>query len=148
MDYIKVRFKNGFDHQGSITSRVVEDIFRTINPLFSLSDRSLKPQIDVFETRKEIYILAEIAGVDPKDLDVEISRKTIKIAGRRRQMQFSEKGAFRLAEVQYGPFERAFILPCLIDTDRVSASYTNGMLHIRLEKIRQDQTYSVPISDG
>ncbi|MFO7962909.1 MAG: Hsp20/alpha crystallin family protein [Desulfobacterales bacterium] len=148
MDYIKIRFKKGFDQQGSMQSRAFDDMFRAMNPLFSLSDRSLKPQIDVFETQKEIYVLVEIAGVDPEDLDVEISRKTIKIAGRRRQMQFSEKGAFRLAEVQYGPFERAFILPCAIDTDRVSASYTNGMLHIRLEKIRSNQTFTIPISDG
>jgi HSP20 family protein len=145
---IKVRFKNGFDQQGSVSARTMEDMFRAMNPLFSLSDRPLKPQIDVFETQEEIYVLAEIAGVDPDDLDVEISRKTIKISGHRRNMQFSGKGAFRLAEVQYGPFERAFILPAAIDTDRVSASYTNGMLHVRLEKLRREQTYSVPISDG
>ena len=145
---IKVRFKKGFDQQGTLSGRTVEDMFRTMHPLFSLSDRTMKPQIDVFETPKEIYVLAEIAGVDSENLDVEISRKTIKIAGHRRQIQFSEKGAFRLAEVQYGPFERAFILPCPIDTERVSASYTNGMLHIRLEKLLRDQTYSIPISDG
>jgi HSP20 family protein len=148
MDYIKIKFKNDFDQQISKSGRVLEDMFRTIHPLFSMTERTLKPQIDVFETKKEIDVLAEIAGVDPQELEVEVSRKTIKIAGVRRQDLFHRKGAFRLAEIQYGRFERAFILPALIDPDTVLATYADGMLHIRLIKIQKDRTYEVPISDG
>ena len=48
-------------------------MFRVMNPLFALSERTLKPQVDVFETKTEIYVLAEIAGVDQKDLEVELT---------------------------------------------------------------------------
>ncbi|MBU4318224.1 MAG: Hsp20/alpha crystallin family protein [Proteobacteria bacterium] len=135
MDFIKIRFTNHFDPAGSSASRNTEDLFRLINPLFTLSERTLKPQIDVYESQKEILILAEIAGVDKEDLEVEICRNTLRIAGRRKQMRPGEKGTYRLVEIQYGPFERCLILPSLVDTENVSASYVNGLLHIQLSKI-------------
>jgi HSP20 family protein len=147
MDYIKIRFINDFDQADFKSSNVAEDMFRAMNPLFALSERTLKPLVDVFETKTEIHVLAEIAGVDQKDLEIEIGRNTIKISGRRKQRHQIKKGVFRLAEIQYGPFERAFILPALVDPDNVSASYTNGMLHILLTKIPKDRTYEIAISD-
>ena len=148
MDFIKIRFTDDFDQSGSSASRAAQDLFRLVNPLFSLSERTLKPQIDVYESAREIYILAEIAGVEKEDLDVEICQKTVKITGRRRQMRHSEKGTYRLVEIQYGPFERQLILPAMVDPENVSASYINGLLHIRMTKIPPTQTYEVPISDG
>ena len=148
MDYIKIRFINDCDQSDLKSCGAADEMFRAINPLFALSERTLKPQIDVFETKTEIFVLAEIAGVDQKDLDVEISRNTIKISGRRKQVYQTKKGAFRLAEIQYGPFERAFILPAVVDTDNVSASYTNGLLHIRMTKIPKDRTYEITIVEG
>ena len=148
MDYIKIRFKNDCDHSGLKSCGAGDEMFRAMNPLFALSERTLKPQVDVFETKTEIYVLAEIAGVDQKDLEVEISRNTIKISGRRKQMVQAKKGAFRLAEIQYGPFERAFILPANVDTENASASYTNGLLYIRMTKIPKDRTYEITIIEG
>jgi HSP20 family protein len=144
MDFIKIRFTNQFDQTGSSGSRITEDLFRLINPLFTLSERTLKPQIDVYESREEIIILAEIAGVEKEDLAVEICRNTLRIAGRRKQMRHGEKGTYHLVEIQYGPFERNLVLPSLVDTEKVSASYVNGLLHIRLSK-RFDETMTQQI---
>ena len=148
MDFIKIRFTDDFDQSGSSASKAAQDLFRLVNPLFSLSEKTLKPQIDVYESANEIYILAEIAGVEKADLDVEICQKTVKITGRRRQMHHSERGTYRLVEIQYGPFERNLILPALVDPEKVSASYINGLLHIRLTKVPQAKSYQIPISDG
>jgi HSP20 family protein len=145
MGYIKIKFKNDFEQQGLPSNRALEDMFRTITPLFSMSGRTLKPQVDVFETATKIDVLVEIAGVDPKALEIEVSRKTVKIAGIRRQNQLNREGAYRLAEIQYGPFERAFILPAIIDPDSASATYTDGMLHLKLDKIRKDRTFEISI---
>jgi HSP20 family protein len=117
-----------------------------INPLFSLSERTLKPQIDVFESAGEIFILAEIAGVEKEDLEVEICRNTVKISGRRHQMKHAEKGTYRLVEIQYGPFERRLLLPALVDTEKVTASYMNGLLRIRLTKLPVTRTFAVSIA--
>jgi HSP20 family protein len=148
MDYIKIRFGSNIDRLGSKFERTVENIFRSTGPMFILSERAWKPQMDIYETPEEIIILAEIAGVNKENLEVEINRKAVKIYGKRVEIPRIENSTYRLAEIQYGQFERILFLPTLIDTDNVTASYLNGFLHIRLVKIPLEVTHKIPISDG
>ena len=110
-------------------------MFRSLNPVFTLSERLWKPQMDIYETGEEIIILAETAGVKKEDLEIEISNRAVKISGKRTLAQRVDGAVYRLAEIQYGSFERLLFLPALIDTENVSASYLCGMLQIRLSKI-------------
>ena len=148
MDYIKIRFSNDFDPLGSNQDETIDDMFRSMNPLFTISERAWKPQMDIYETAQEIIIRAEIAGVDKDNLEVEISSRAVKIYGTRTEPTGDQNATYRLAEIQYGKFERILYLPAPIDTDIVSTSYTNGLLQIHLAKIPLDQTYKVPIADG
>ena len=104
--------------------------------------------MDIYETPDEIVILAEIAGVQKEDLDIEINSKAVKIYGHRYQIPRVENTTYRLAEIQYGKFERILFLPTPIDTDKVSASFLDGFLQIQLLKLRMDITYKIPIIDG
>jgi HSP20 family protein len=122
-------------------------MFRAMNPMFTLSERTWKPPMDIYETPEEIIILAEIAGVDKENLEVEINRKAVKIYGQRTEMPRMKNATYRLAEIQYGHFERILFLPAPIDTEKVSSSYSNGFLQIRLTKLPVNQIYQVPISD-
>jgi HSP20 family protein len=89
-----------------------------------------------------------VAGVEKENIEIEINRKAIKLSGSRAEMVCPENGTYRLAEIQYGCFERMLILPTPIDTEKVSASYANGFLHIRLIKLPYDVTHKIPITDG
>ncbi|MAF32867.1 MAG: Hsp20/alpha crystallin family protein [Desulfobacterales bacterium] len=150
MDYIKIRFGDDPDTIESKFEKVIEDIFRPspINPMFISSECMWSPQMDIYETPDEIVILAEIAGVQKEDLDIEINSKAVKIYGHRYQIPRVENTTYRLAEIQYGKFERILFLPTPIDTDKVSASFLDGFLQIRLLKLRMDITYKIPIIDG
>jgi len=144
MDYIKIRFGNDFDQ----VERTVEGVFRSLSPMYSLAQRTWTPQMDIYETPEEIVIRAEIAGVDKEDLEVEISSKALKIFGSRTEPPCVENATYRLAEIQYGKFERILYLPTPIETDTVSTTYTNGFLEIILTKAPTDKTHKIPISDG
>ena len=144
MDYIKIRFGNDFDQP----ERTVEGVFRSLSPMYSLTQRTWIPQMDIYETPKEIVIRAEIAGVDKENLEVEISSKALKIFGSRTEPPCVENATYRLAEIQYGKFERILYLPTPIETDTVSTTYTNGFLEIKLTKLPTDKTHKIPISDG
>ncbi|MEJ2057716.1 MAG: Hsp20/alpha crystallin family protein, partial [Desulfofustis sp.] len=126
----------------------IEDMFRTVNPMFTLAERRWKPQMDIYETPDEIIILAEIAGVDKKDLELEISSKAVKIFGNRSEHFRIKNATYRLAEIQYGKFERILYLPSPIDPEVVSASYSNGFLQIRLAKLTVERSHKVQITDG
>lgn len=147
MDYIKIRFTNDFDHLGSKFEKTVEDLFRSINPMFTIAERKWKPQMDIYETPDEIIIMGEIAGVKKEDLELEISSKAVKIQGNRTPFPHMANTTYRLAEIQYGKFERILYFPAPIDPEVVSASYSNGFLQIRLAKLPLDKTFKVPISE-
>jgi HSP20 family protein len=89
MDTIKIRFADDIEELGTKLERTVEDMFRVLNPVFNLTERSWKPQMDMNETPGQIIIVAEAAGVNQEDLEVEISsgrcgfvRRATPVAGR------------------------------------------------------------------
>ena len=148
MDYIKIRFSNEFDRVQSKVESSIEDIFRSINPMFSLEERTWKPSMDIYETADDIIIRAEVAGVDKDRLEAEISSRAVKIFGTRRELPRSANATYRLAEIQYGNFERVLYLPAPIDTENVSTSYANGFLEIRLAKQKLEKAYKIPVSSS
>lgn len=149
MDYIKIRFGNDFDRLSAGFEKAFQDIFRPrpVSPMFATSERSWVPQMDIYETPEEIIILAELAGVEKDDLEVEINSKAVKIHGNRPCFSRIQKSTYRLAEIQYGRFERVLFLPAPIDTEAVSASFSNGLLRIHLVKISGDILHKIPISE-
>lgn len=147
MEYIKIRFGDDWDRLESGFERTLDSIFRSVNPMFADCDQPWKPQMDVYETAEEVFITAEIAGVEKEDLDVEINNKAVKISGRRVPVPRAAGASFRLAEIQYGAFERVVYLPTNIDPEVVSATYTNGFLLLRLAKAMSTKPRRIPISE-
>lgn len=150
MDYIKIRFGGSLDQLGAEIEKTIEGMFRPrpLNPTFNCSECTWKPQMDIYETPNAIIILAEIAGVNKEDLDVELNSRAVKISGRRLGTAPGTHSTYRLAEIQYGSFERILYLPVPIDPENVGAVYANGFLEIRLTKQPADKTHKVPILEG
>ena len=148
MDYIKIRFGQSFSPPGSMIEKTIGDMFRSMSPVFSLSERTWKPPMDICETPSEIIILAEIAGVGKENLEVEINSSAVRICGQRDEIPRQADTSYRLAEIQYGQFERILVLPAPIDPEKVNASYHNGFLEIRMSKLQTSKTLKIQISEG
>lgn len=149
MDYIKIRFGSDFDPVRARIEKTIEDIFRPrpISPMFSSREHCWTPQMDIYDTPEQIIVRAELAGVDKEDLEIEINSKAIRIHGQRKELPRIPDSSYRLAEIQYGRFERIIYLPAPVDTEVVSSSYVNGFLELRLAKRPQDATFNVPITE-
>jgi HSP20 family protein len=147
MELIKIRFGSESDPSNAAVEKNLTDLFRSVHPRFNCSDCPWSPPMDMIETRNEIIIYVEIAGVDREELIVEISGRTAKISGRRRIVAPKAHTTYRLVEINYGGFERTLHLPRVVDSERVSASYSDGMLEIHLAKQLQQRPYRVPISE-
>jgi HSP20 family protein len=149
MDYIKIKFGNDFDCLAADLEDSISGMFRPqANAMFRACEYSWNPCMDIYETSQEVIIRAELAGVEKDDLGIEISAKAVKIYGQRKEMTRENRGAYRLAEIQYGRFERVLFLPAPIDPEVASSSYANGFLQIRLAKLPTDITHKIPITDG
>ena len=110
-----------------------------MGPRFLVSRRTWKPHLDICENGEEVVIFGDIAGVNPEDIDIEINAKAMRVSCKRAPVLNLKDGRYCLAEIQYGVFDRVIFLPSLIDTGVVSASYSNGLLQIRMAKLQMDQ---------
>ena len=134
MEQIKIRFGNHIETPAT-EEKSFEDMFQSVNPMFCFSKRIWRPQMDIFETRDEIIIQAEIAGVCRENMIVELSDKAVKISGVRKSNQPNPTATYRLAEIQFGRFERVLYLPSVIDVEKVSATFSSGFLELKLGKL-------------
>ena len=147
MELIKIRFGEEPDAIEAAVDKNLTDLYRSANLLFRCSDCLWLPSMDMIETPKEIVIISEIAGLEKEDLEVEITRRAVKVSGRRRPPPSAGPATYRLAEINYGHFERVLYLPEAVDANSISASYSNGLLTIRLAKQPAQERYRVPIAE-
>lgn len=134
MKHIEIRFGDNIEKHAA-KEKSFEELFQSVNPMFSFSQRVWKPQMDIFETRNEIIIQAEIAGVAKENIVIEVSNKAVKISGDRKSNYPDRTATYRLAEIQFGRFERVLYLPSVIDVEKVSATFANGFLELTLGKL-------------
>lgn len=95
--------------------------------------------IDVYETPHEIIIKSTIAGVDPDDLDIDITSDSVSIRGERSNNEQIKTEDYFYQECYWGAFSRSIILPTEIDADKADASLENGILTITLPKLSKSQ---------
>lgn len=145
MESIEIRFGEDFERQ-SKGEKTLESMFQSMNPMFCLSQRIWKPQMDIYEIESGIIIQAEIAGVEKDDIVIEVNSKAVRISGVRGRKPPEKTANYRLAEIQFGMFERVLYLPTLIDIERVSASLFNGFLEINLAKFPMDRSQRIKLS--
>lgn len=103
--------------------------------------------IDVYQTDEEIVIESTIAGVEPDELDIDISSESVTIRGERRKTETVSDDNYLYQECYWGKFSRSIILPQEIDPDKAKADFKNGILKIRLPKIAKGKTRKLKIKN-
>ncbi len=103
-------------------------------PRFSGLRGGFRPQIDVIRTEEpaEFRIVVELAGVDPADVHLAVDERSLVVAGQRQRLHPDSRLSYHQLEIEHGRFERRIVLPESIDPDRARATYTHGMLTVRL----------------
>lgn len=92
------------------------------------------PVFDVVENEREILIRAEVPGVDPKDLDVQVAGRLLTVSGEKRDVTEEKSGTLFRSERRFGRFSRSIELPSAVEVDKVSARSEKGVLTISLPR--------------
>ena len=145
MAYIKIRFGKNLGQMSSSLQKTIDEMFRRVNPMLVLPEQTWRPQMDIYETAQEIIIVGEISGVPKEDLEVELDQNAVRIAGKRREPRHVPGMRYHLAEIAYGRFERILLLPVPISPDKVTATYTDGLLRLTMAKRGRDQVHRIPV---
>lgn len=98
-----------------------------------------QPVVDVSETAQEYLISAELPGIEEKDIEVTLSDESITIKGEKKQEKEESGKGYQLSERSYGLFERSFGLPAGVDTAKISAQFSKGVLKLTLPKTAEAQ---------
>ena len=92
------------------------------------------PKVNVYEYDTKIGVIAEIPGLDKKDLNVEVEDGVLTISGDKHGL-FDDSGAKVIRrELKHSSFKRSFELGELLDGDNIKASFKDGLLSIEIPK--------------
>jgi len=116
-----------------------DDFFRgfDLDPFFGPDISSYSPKVDVKESDKEIKVLAELPGMDEKEINVSLNKDSLTLRGEKKEeKEENDKGYHRL-ERSYGSFCRTIPIPVEFENDKVTASYKKGILTITIPKSKK-----------
>lgn len=93
------------------------------------------PAVNVVETEGEMTLTAELPGVGPDDVDIELENNVLRIHGEKKvEREEKEEGKVRIYERAYGEFTRSFTLPATVAADKIAAEFENGVLTVHMPK--------------
>jgi len=119
--------------------RMMQDFWMMPFEEFGRWGDGFTPMVDVKEEDKEILLSAELPGMDQKDIDVTVTKDSVRISGEKKQEEEKEEKGYYRHETSYGSFERIIDLPTEVDQDRAEAEFRNGVLTIKLPKSEEAQ---------
>ena len=109
----------------------------TATPATNIFDQDGELVVDVFETGTDFVVLAAIAGVQIKDIDISLEKDMMVIKGSRYHPQDNVDKKYFFQECHWGPFSRKIVLPENIDIDSADAQMDKGVLTIKIPKTAQ-----------
>ncbi|MFP3999461.1 MAG: Hsp20/alpha crystallin family protein [Desulfobacterales bacterium] len=127
-------------------NRVFDDMFPTTGE--GGEDTGLfewRPTVDTFEKDNSIMIKAELPGVKKDDVSIDVNNNVLSIKGERKDEEKAEEGNYYRRERFYGKFQRAFTLPDNVDTDKIEASFKDGVLEVKVPKTEESKGKRIEI---
>jgi HSP20 family protein len=107
--------------------------------------REWLPSLDVSETKNDLVIKAELPGMDPKDIDISLGNGFLTIKGEKKQEKEEKDENYHLIERSYGSFTRSVRLPREVQSDKITASFKNGVLRVTLPKSEEAKKKEIKI---
>jgi HSP20 family protein len=106
---------------------------------------SFTPAVDVVEQDQAYLLRAEIPGIAPTDIDVQVENDVLTLRGERKHENQEERAGYRRVERSYGSFSRTFVLPRGTHVDSIEARAENGVLTISIPKVQTASARKVEV---
>lgn len=108
-------------------------------------ERQRMPNLDVIDRDGEIWVRAEIPGIDKKDVSITLTDKLLTIKGQVRKEEKEEKGDYHRQEISCSSYARSVTLPGAVDASRSVASLKDGVLEINMPKAEASKRKSIAV---
>lgn len=132
------RRQNGGTSMAQDLMRIDEPFQRLMRqfPLWEWSADALDwaPRLDLIEKEDAYLLTAELPGVDPKDVEVNVEGGILTVKGEKRSAHEEKGDRYQMSERCYGLFERSLTLPRAANPEEIQAEQANGILQIKIGK--------------
>jgi HSP20 family protein len=120
----------------------------TPSPRRGFDGLAFMPAAELRELPEWIELKLELPGLEAKDLDIQVSAKSVSIRGDRKSQSETQENGVKRSEFRYGRFERVVALPARVVNDQTQAEYKDGILTLTLPKAEGDKpkTFKVELS--
>jgi len=129
--------RNGTEMLGSLFNdieKTFEDFTRRNRAMEFGTGGALMPKVDVVEGKDGIEVMAELPGVEEKDIDVTLADGMLTIRGEKKVERDEKEKDWHVVERSYGTFSRTISLPYDPEAGKVEAKFDKGVLTVRLPK--------------
>jgi HSP20 family protein len=103
------------------------------------------PRVDIHEEKDRFVVLADVPGVEPKDIDITAENGVLTVRGERRAEKRETENGYERVERVSGAFLRRFTLPEGANTESIKAKQTNGVLEVTIPKTPAVQPHRIAI---
>jgi len=103
------------------------------------------PDVDIFETETTITMLADLPGVRPEDLNIDLRDNTLTISGEIFPVEGGDEEDI-LIEYETGKYYRQFTLSEVIAQDKIDAKLTDGVLRLTLPKVEKAMPRKITVA--
>lgn len=125
--------------------RMFEDPFFQIDRMEDDGLGRWNPRVDFYEKGDLFVIKAELPGMDKKDIVVDVKDRLLTLSGERSYDNEVKEDSYYRRERDYGKFQRVFTLPAEVDTDKISATFKDGVLTVEVPKPEKVKSKKVAI---
>ncbi|HEY6002647.1 MAG TPA: Hsp20/alpha crystallin family protein [Anaeromyxobacter sp.] len=103
------------------------------------------PACDIYEDDEGVTLRFELAGVEPKDVDIRFENGVLTLKGERKLEEEEKRENYHRVERSYGTFTRSFTLPGTVDAEKIRAESKNGVLTVALPRKAEAKPRSVQV---
>ena len=108
--------------------------------------RPWSPAVDILETENDLTFKVDAAGVNLKDLDIQLENGTLTLKGERKFEKDDKVKGYHRIERSYGAFARSFALPDTVNAETVHADYAQGVLTVTLPKQERAKPRAIKVN--
>ncbi len=103
------------------------------------------PAVDVFDTQDAVVLKAELAGMDPDDIEISVEDNVLTIKGERKFEEKVDEERYYRVERRFGSFQRSLALPQGVKPEDIVASYDDGILEVRVPKAEEEKPKKISV---
>lgn len=109
------------------------------------ADVSWIPQVDIYEEPDRFVVLADVPGVQPKDIRITADKGLLTLRGEKRARDVKDAKGHQRLERHTGSFLRSFTLPEGANMDRITAKHADGVLEVVIPKLPELQPRTIEV---